>query len=133
MRGLADDIRGALRATRRNPGFGALCAFTIALGIAAVTSAFAVLDTVLLRPLPYAQGDQLVMVRERTAKGAERPPSFPNFDDWRSRARSFKGVAAVSGLPSQTLVLNAEPLRVSALGVSRDFFRRSLSERGTVL
>jgi putative ABC transport system permease protein len=123
VRTLLEDIHGALRATRRNARFTALAAATIALGIGSVTAGFAVLDTIVMRPLPYEDSEQLVLMRERTAKGDERAPSYPNFDDWRRRATTFSGVAAVSGLPPQTVALGNEPLRVTALGVTRDYFR----------
>src|SRR5215831_12535596 len=88
------DLSWAVRALRKNPGFTALALLTLVLGIGACTVAFSVFNTVLLRPLPYRDADRLVFIRERTAKGELRPPSFPNFASWREQTRSFSAVAA---------------------------------------
>jgi predicted permease len=120
------DFRWALRSLRRSPGFAALAIFALVLGIGAAATAFTVLDTVLLRPLPYRAADRLVFIREMTDKHALLPPSYPNFASWRERARSFDGVASamfpfsVTRWPATT---GGEPVRVSAMGVSQSFFR----------
>jgi predicted permease len=82
-----------------------------------------VLDTVLLRPLPYEASDRLVFIRERTTEGRLLPPSYPNFADWREQARSFTGVASTSFAPSATVSAGNEPVRATTVGVSRGFFR----------
>jgi putative ABC transport system permease protein len=117
------DLRWAVRSLRKQPGFTALALLTLALGIGATTTAFTVLDTVLLRPLPYEAADRLVLVRERTAEGRLITPSYPNFSDWRNQAKSFSGVASESFSPDATVSADNEPVRVAAIGVSRQFFR----------
>ncbi|MGH7615892.1 MAG: ABC transporter permease, partial [Gemmatimonadaceae bacterium] len=123
--GIGQDVQWALRTLRRNAGFTALTVGTLTLGIGATITAFTVLDTVLLRPLPYRQPDQLVLIREESKDHATMPPSYPNFADWRARAKSFSGVASamfpfsVTTWPSLTAT---EPLRVPMMGVSRHFF-----------
>ncbi len=118
------DLRWALRSLRKNPGFTALALFTLVLGIGATTVAFSVLDTALLRPLPYREPERLVFIREITAERTTPPPSFPNFASWRDEAHSFVGVAAAmypsSGTvwPSSTAT---EPLRVPILAISHRF------------
>src|SRR6478735_7789284 len=72
------DVQWAIRSLRRNPGFTALALFTVMFGIGATTAAFAVLDTVVLRDLPYRDASRLVFIQERTAKHDLRPPSHPN-------------------------------------------------------
>src|SRR5690349_4186981 len=121
--GRMHDLRWAVRSVRKQPGFTALAIFTLALGVGATTTAFTVLDTVLLRPLPYEASDRLVLMRERTAEGRLIAPSYPNFSDWRDQAKSFSGVASESYAPDATVSVGKEPVRVAAIGVSRRFFK----------
>jgi len=116
------DARYALRSLRRQPGFTALALVTLALGIGATTTAFAVLDTVLLRPLPYANPDRLILLREKTKTGALQVASYPNFSDWRDRARSFSGLVSAQFPQARTVVVGSNVSRVIAVGVSRGFF-----------
>ena len=117
------DLRWAVRSLRKQPGFTALALLTLALGVGATTTAFTVLDTVLLRPLPYEAADRLVLMRERTVEGRLIAPSYPNFADWRDQAKSFSGVASESFAPDATVSVGNTPVRVAAIGVSRQFFR----------
>ena len=99
---LGQDIRYAVRVIRRNPGFGVAAALTFALGIGASTAIFSVVHGVLLRPLPYADPDQLIVLWEsQPARGNDRNVvSVPNFEAWRSRARSFERMAGLVPLPA---------------------------------
>ena len=117
------DLRWAARSLRKQPGFTLLALITLALGVGATTTAFTVLDTVLLRPLPYESSDRLVLIRERTEEGRLIPPSYPNFADWRDQARSFSGVVSTSFAPPATVVVGRnDPVRATIMGVSRRFF-----------
>src|SRR5580693_10721603 len=71
------DLRFALRQMRRTRGFSLLAVLTLALGIGASTSIFCVLDSVLLRQLPYADPDRLVLVREQLKPIAPDPMPVP--------------------------------------------------------
>jgi predicted permease len=116
------DVRLASRVLRRELGFTSVALVTLAIGIGTSTVAFTVLDTVLLRPLPYAEPDRLVMIRELNADQRNLPPSYPNFSDWRDRARSFSSVIAALLPNARTIGVGDDVLRVDVMGVSRGFF-----------
>ena len=120
---LGQDIRYAVRVIRRNPGFGVAAALTFALGIGASTAIFSVVHGVLLRPLPYKDPDRLVVLWERQpGRGNDRNVvSVPNFEAWRSRARSFDGMAALVPLPA-TIGVAPNPEHVMGAEVSPGYF-----------
>jgi putative ABC transport system permease protein len=95
---LLQDIRYGARTLRKNPGFTFFAVVVLALGIAANTAIFSIADTVLLRPLPYRDAGQLVMVWEDSAAyGFPRDTPAPgNFSDWKSRNEVFEDMAASS-------------------------------------
>ena len=64
------DLRFAVRALRHQPGFATVAILTIALGVGASSTIFSVVDAVMLRPLPFANADRVVMINEHT-------PQFP--------------------------------------------------------
>jgi putative ABC transport system permease protein len=93
---LGSDVRVALRQLRASPGFTALAAITVGLGIGANCAIFALVDATLIRPLPFPAPERLVMVWERNpriARGAVAPGTFR---DWDQRNRSFEAMAAVA-------------------------------------
>ncbi|HMJ06508.1 MAG TPA: ABC transporter permease [Chthoniobacterales bacterium] len=83
------ELRYAIRQLLKNPGFTLIAVFALALGIGANTAIFSVVNAVLLRPLPYPQPDQLVLVRESTNTFPSGSVSYPNYLDWRAGQRSF--------------------------------------------
>src|SRR5262245_51611138 len=93
---VAADVRLALRLLARSPGFTAAVVGVLALGIGANSAVFAALDQTIIRPLPYADAARLVMVWEDfSAFGLSRNRVSPRtYLDWRTRARSFKDLAA---------------------------------------
>lgn len=95
MNSLLHDVRIALRALRRQPGFTAAAVLTLALGIGATTAVFSVVYGVLLRPLPFPASDRLVRVVSLDGE-VEWTASPPDFVDWRDQARSFQALAAVN-------------------------------------
>jgi putative ABC transport system permease protein len=92
---LLQDIRYGLRQLPRNPGFTLVAVLTLALGIGANTAIFSVVNSVLLRPLPFPNADRLVMLWERSpAKGIGlEKVSGPDFDDWRQQNDVFASMA----------------------------------------
>jgi putative ABC transport system permease protein len=122
LAGTIDDLRWGGRVLRRHVAFSALALTTLAIGIGTTTVAFAALDTVLLRPLGFVETERLVVIKEQTAEKSVLPPSYPNFADWRDRARSFSGVVSELLPFGQTAFVGADPLRVTTMGVSRGFF-----------
>lgn len=115
------DIRYARRVLSRNRGFTMVCLLTLAVGIGAATAAFTVFDAVLLRPLPYHEPDRLMLLREMTASGGVRPPSYPNFVDWREQSRTFSGIGAQIYPYSTNVVAGRQVVRASVIGISRGF------------
>ena len=93
---LRTDAVIGFRQLRRERGFAVVAILTLALGVGATTAVFAVVDTVLLRPLPFAAPDQLVLIRRANATGsASVETTYPEYRDLRDGARSFTAVAAV--------------------------------------
>ena len=92
------DLHYAIRALRKSPGFTAIAALTLALGVGATTAIFSVVNAVMLRPLPFPEPDRLVRIWESNVERGW--PTFavshPNFLDWRAQAASFESLAAVN-------------------------------------
>ena len=90
--GLGRDCRHAARALRRAPAFTVVAIAILALGIAGVTAAFSVLDTVVLRGMPYGGAEQLRTIYEVADDGSGRTPSYPTFLDWQAQAQATPSV-----------------------------------------
>ena len=87
---LGSDVRYAIRQLKASPGFAVVAAITLALGIGANSAIFALADAVLLRPLPYANGDRLVFIDEHgPQQGGRSRIELLNFDEWTAQNRTF--------------------------------------------
>ncbi|MDQ2890168.1 MAG: ABC transporter permease [Gemmatimonadota bacterium] len=123
MSGVARDLRYALRALSRSPGFAVTAIVILGLGIGATTAIFTVVNGVLLRPLPYPESGRIVSLREVSAKGHPMAVAGPNFRDIREQSRSYRALAEVSAAAPVTVLGASEPERSTQAVVSKDFFR----------
>ena len=112
---LLRDLRYSLRILIKEPGFTLLGILTLGLGIGATTAIFTVVDSVLLRPLPYKDSDRLVVALH--GPEASSPVSPADYFDYREQARSFDGLGAAQAWGG-TLGGGDRPERVSGLQVS---------------
>ncbi len=118
---LLQDLRFALRMLVKNPGFTAVAAITLALGIGANTAIFSVVSAVLLRPLPYRDPSRLILVNESSKQVPDMSVSYPNLLDWRERNHAFERMAALQ--PAQFTLTGLErPERLGGSNVTADFF-----------
>ncbi|MFQ5738990.1 MAG: ABC transporter permease [Acidobacteriota bacterium] len=122
MSALLSDLRFAFRTFLRSPGFTLVIMATLALGIGANTAVFSVINTVLLRPLPYPEPDRLTLVW--TNFGPDLPQNWvsgPEFMEMREFQTLFEDIGVI--VPFTAAVTGAEePEQVSAAGVSGNFF-----------
>src|SRR5262245_56734556 len=104
------DLRYAVRMLRRNPAFTGAVVLTLALGIGANAAIFSVYDAVLLKPLPYANPERLVMLWQKQAppNGSLQSVAAANFVDWRAQTNSFSEMAAL-GISNFILTGHGEP------------------------
>jgi putative ABC transport system permease protein len=124
VRILFQDIRYGLRMMAKNPGFTFFVVAVLALGIAANAAIFSVADAVLVRPLPYRQGDRLVMVWEdASAYGFPRDtPAAGNFADWKARNQVFEDMAASTFSASFNLTGDGNPEEIPGDFVTANLF-----------
>ena len=116
------DVRLALRQLRGSPGFTALAALTLALGIGANSAIFALVDATLIRPLPFPDPDRLVMVWERIGNRPRATVAPLNFHDWHERNRTFDGMAAVFPYARRLSAADGSVEQVPAQQVTPRFF-----------
>jgi hypothetical protein len=121
MQTLWQDIKYGARMLLKNPGITAIVILALALGIGANTAIFSVVNSVLLRPLPYAESDRLVFLNEKSAVLDEMSISYPNFEDWRAQNQSFERIG-VYNRASYNLTGNGEAERIVTGQVSADLF-----------
>ncbi len=121
METLRQDIHFALRMLFKRPGFTAIAVVTIALGIAANTSIFSVVNGVLLQPLPLHEPDRLVVPNVIAPSGFEISLSIPNFKDWREQNTTFASMGA-NATRSRTLTGGERPEMVTTRIILGDWF-----------
>ena len=120
---LLQDVKHALRMLAKSPGFTAVAVLTLALGIGANTAIFSLINTVLLRPLPYRNPEQLVNIsasdREKGLLGIA--VSYTKLQHLEQQARTLESVGAYYSL-SMNLVGRGEPEQIIASRVNAAFF-----------
>ena len=124
MHTLLQDLRYGARMLLRAPGFAVVALLTLALGIGANTAIFTVVNALLLRPLPYADPERLVMVwQDYRARGgpADEWATPGNYVDWRAEKTLFQQVAVISGW-RPALTGGAEPEPIPGEQVTYEYF-----------
>ena len=123
MDALLRDISYSFRRLRKSPAFTTIVVLTLALGIGANTAIFSVVNTVLLRPLPYRAPQSLVSIEHfyPSLNNMEAPVSAHGFRDYRDKTKSFESVAVETGFAAN-LTGTGDPERVPGVRVSGDWF-----------
>ena len=119
-----DDLRYAVRMLRKQPGLAGAAILTLALGIGANSAIFALVDAVLLRPLPLRDPERLVIVWERSATTPHDSVAPLNMLDWNSRSGSFEQIAGFVPYVGGMVLAGADgiPETVSRQWVTAGFF-----------
>src|SRR5262245_32429828 len=118
---LVRDVRGAGRRLAKSPGFTAVALVTLALGIGANTALFSVVDTVLLRALPFAEPDRLYWIWSRHTSTDRYPFQIPEFCDYRDQNRTLDGLAGFANW-NANLTGDGPAERLPGLRVSDNMF-----------
>jgi putative ABC transport system permease protein len=118
---MLQDVRYALRALLKNPGFTAIVIATLALGIGANAAFFSVVNGVLLNPMPFPDPDQLVTIHQSKQNFETGAIPYPNFLDMQRENRTLLSMAISRGA-GFTLIGAGDAERVSARMISADFF-----------
>ena len=116
------DVRYAFRMLLKSPGFSLIAIITLALGIGANSAIFSVIDTVLLRPLPFQKPNELAMLWSAPDERYGREThSFPDYEDFRAQAKSFSALSAYVQA-STVLSTNGDPIELEGLAATSDIF-----------
>src|SRR6185369_9181897 len=127
MQSFIRDFRFAIRQLRKNPGFTLITVLTLALGIGATTSIFSLVNTVILRPLPFAEQDRIMSV----LSGGQRTPSspilpnalsYPDYLDFRAQNHTFEDIASYRDHDA-TLITDRGAQHMTSQVVAANFFR----------
>src|SRR6266498_5349443 len=92
MQNLLQDLRYGARMLLKKPGFTLIAVLTLALGVGANTAIFSVINSLMLRPLPFREPDKLFQVWESNVKLGynETDASYPNIADWRDQNQGIE-------------------------------------------
>ncbi len=124
LESLQQDVRFAVRAFRRTPGFTIVAVLTLALAIGANTAVYSVVDRAILGALPLGDPDRLVLIWEEMSDAGfpTNTPAPANYFDWKARSRSFVDMAATRGV-SGTASGGGPPELLNGRRVTFNFFQ----------
>ncbi|HEV8204864.1 MAG TPA: ABC transporter permease [Pyrinomonadaceae bacterium] len=121
MDSIIKDIRYGVRGLFKHPGFTALIVITLALGIGASSAIFSIVDSVLLRRLPYTTASRIVAIQELNQDGKRVQVTSANFVDWRAQNTVFEHLAAIKQTTSN-LALSDHAERIDLAQTNANFF-----------
>ncbi|HEX5965405.1 MAG TPA: ABC transporter permease, partial [Pyrinomonadaceae bacterium] len=116
------DVRYGVRGLIKHPGFTAIVIVTLGLGIGASTSIFSVVNSVMLRRLPYPNADRIVSIQELNREGRRIQVTGPNFLDWRAQNTVFENLAAIK-ITNSNLTFDDQAERIDLAQTSANFFQ----------
>ena len=119
---LLHDLRYAFRNLGNARGFALVAAVTLAIGIGANTAIFSIIDTILLRPLPYRNPSQLVRLNETESAPGKYPFAGPDFVDWKAQNSTFQDMTLFAWQHDMNLSAGGHPEHVQALPTEANFF-----------
>lgn len=137
METLQQDIRSALRRIHTDLGFSLVAILTLALSVGATTAIFTIVNAVLLRPLPYRDPSQVMILLETSKQFPKLSASYENFVDWRDQSHSFESFGAAGnttitltgvGAPEQFPAQMASASLFTTLGIKPELGRSFTTE-----
>ena len=122
MSGFALDLRHALRSLFSAPGFAAIAILTLALGLGLGTTAFSLIDGILLQPMPYPRADRLVLIKATVPPDGQETNeiTYPDGVDLAGMSQGFERMAALMPFAGTT-TMTEPPSRVEGFEVSTSF------------
>jgi len=123
MEAIIQDIRYGIQMMRRHPGVTMVAILALAIGIGANTAIFSVVQSVLIRPLPYKNADRLVQIwGQNPARGVPfHNVPYPDLNQWREQSRSYEAMSAYRNAP-MNLTGRDQPEQILTLQVNAEFF-----------
>ena len=122
LRNCGYDLRYGVRTLLRARGLAVVAAITLTIGIGANTAIFSIIDTVLLRPLPFRDANQLVALNETEAAPGHYPFAGPDFVDWKKQNKTFQDMTLFGWSGDMNLGGKGTPEHVNGLPAEANFF-----------
>ncbi|HYL76958.1 MAG TPA: ABC transporter permease [Bryobacteraceae bacterium] len=120
LESIFSDVRYAVRVLWKSPAFTLVAVLSLALGIGANTAVFSVVHAVLLRPLPYPEPNQLVLMVQQVSRN---DVTMPEYEFWKEHSSSFASAAGERGTGDLSLAAGDKRVEITAMTVTADFFR----------